>query len=169
MRRDNVEVHVFSNRDLGEVLRAHPGTSAEIEAPDGIEGLRALDGGRGFQVGTHGSASPDGRSSEPYLQADPASDLDTFVFEPGEIEALQEVGAFTRWHTIEATDAELTARVVCALARREPLAIHNDWGGVMAGEAFGALDQAAQVRFLQAKHEDDDRLDEQETQSRFAG
>lgn len=169
MRGDNVEVHVFCNRDLGEVLRAHPGTAAQIEVPNGIEGLRTLDGGQGFQVGTHGSTRPNGQSSEPYLQADPASGLDGFVFEPGELEALQEVGAFTRWHTIEATDAELTARVICALARCERLAIHNDWGGVMAGDVFGTLDRAAQVRFLQAKHEGDDHLDEQDARRRVVG
>ena len=157
MRGDNVEILLMCNGDLGEIVDAHPEMKTEI--PD----LKFTQPG-GFQVGTHGSESPNRKSSDPYLQVDPVMSITWNEFEEDEIATLQEIGPFTSCHILESTSADLSARVIVALSSRAEIAIDNDWNGILSGEAFRALDREAQIRFIQAKYDDNDRFDKPESE-----
>lgn len=62
------------------------------------------------------------------------------------------MGAFPLGFYLEATSAPLSCELICALAPLCRLAVDNDFGGIMAAEAFCALDRSAQVEFIQTKY-----------------
>ena len=151
MRGDNVEAILVADRDLNEVVRDHP------ELSETIPELHLTEAPVCIEIGVHGSARPEGISTERYLRAEPvgAVDDEPSDWEPEQRALLERLGPFTHVFYVEATSAPLTCELICALAPHCRLAVDNDFGGILGAAAFCALDRAAQVDFIQAKYSEE--------------
>lgn len=146
MRGDNVEIVLVADCDLADVVRGHP------ELAHTVPELHVERHPSHIEVGTHGSARPEGVSTDPYLSVSLPGAMDRVGWEPDELALLERLGPFAHAFTLESTSALLTCELICTLAPHCHLAISNDFGGIMAAEAFCALDRSAQVEFIQTKY-----------------
>ena len=95
MRGDNVEIVLVADRDLAEVVRDHP------ELADAVPGLHLTAEPVCIEIGVHGSARPEGVSTEQYLRVEPAGGVyeEPIDWEPDQLALLERLGPFSHAYT----------------------------------------------------------------------